>query len=55
MKNYKDRTKKRSNDMKRHCKDIKKIIEMKWRSLIFTKVAIRRLGRFHGLKSIRVK
>ena len=40
----------RNNNMKRHCKDIKKIIRMKWRSLSFTKSAIRRIGRFYNLK-----
>ena len=29
--------KKRNNDMKRRCRDIKKIIWMKWRLLTFTK------------------
>ena len=36
--------------MKRPCKDIKKIIWMKWRLLTFTKVAKRRHGRLHSLK-----
>ena len=42
--------KKRNNDTKRHYKDIKKIIRMKWRLLAFTKGVTRRLGRFHSLK-----
>ena len=42
--------KKRNNDIKRHCKDIKKIIQTKWRSLTFTKSVTRRLTRFHSLK-----
>ena len=29
---------KRNNDMKRHCRNIKKTIWMKWRSLTLTKV-----------------
>ena len=41
MKKYKTFTKKRNNDMKRHCRDIKKIIWMKWRLLTSTKGAIR--------------
>ena len=43
-------TKKRSNDMKRHYRDIKTIIWMKWKLLTFTKSITRRLGRFHSLK-----
>ena len=42
--------KKRNNNMKRHCKDIKKIIRTKWRSLTFTKSVTRRLGKFHRKK-----
>ena len=36
--------------MKRHFRDIKKIIWMKWRLLAFTKSVTRRLARFHSLK-----
>ena len=36
--------------MKRHCKDIKKIMRMKWRSLNVTKSATRRIERFYSLK-----
>ena len=40
--------------MKRHCRDIKKIIWMKWKLLAFTKGVTRRLGRFHSLKKASV-
>ena len=43
-------TKERKNDMKRHCKDVKKIMRMKWRSLNFSKSVTRRIGRFYSLK-----
>ena len=43
-------TKERKNDMKRHCKDVKKIMRMKWRSLNFSKSVKRRIGRFYSLK-----
>ena len=36
--------------MKRHFKDIKKIMQMKWRSFNFTKSVTRRIGRFYSLK-----
>ena len=36
--------------MKRHCKNVKKIMRMKWRSLNFTKSVTRRIGRFYNLK-----
>ena len=36
---------KRNSNMKRHCKDIKKIMGMKWRSLTSTKSAARRTER----------
>ena len=50
LKNTRNFTKKRNNDMKRHCKDIKKIKQMKWRLLNFTKIATKRAGRFYSLK-----
>ena len=37
--------------MKRHCRDIKKIIWIKWKLLAFPKGVTRRLGRFHSLKN----
>ena len=37
--------KKRNNDMKRHCRDIKKIIWMKWRLLTSTKGAIKAVAK----------
>ena len=43
-------TKERKNHMKRHCKDAKKIMWMKWRSLNFSKSVTRRIGRFYSLK-----
>ena len=43
-------TKERKNDTKRHCKDVKKIMRMKWRSLNFSKSVTRRIGRFYSLK-----
>ena len=43
-------TKEIKNDMKRHCKDVKKIMRMKWRSLNFSKSVTRRIGRFYSLK-----
>ena len=50
MKKYKDLTKKRNNDMKKHCRDIKKIIWIKWKLLTFTKGVTRSLRRFNSLK-----
>ena len=48
-------TKKRNNDMKRHCRDIKKIIWMKWRLLTSTKGATRRSWRYHSLKKHQIQ
>ena len=48
-KNTRNFTKKKNNDMKRNCKDIKKIMQMKWRSLNFRKSETRRMGRFYSL------
>ena len=45
MKNYKDLYEEENKDMKRHYKDIKKIMRMKWRLLTFTKSAARRRGK----------
>ena len=49
-KNTETFTKKRSDDIKRLCRDIKKIIWMKRRLLTFTKCATRRSGKSHSLK-----
>ena len=42
QKNTKNFRKERNNNMKRHCRDMKKIMRTKWRSLNFTKSVTRR-------------
>ena len=40
--------------MKRPCRDIEKIMWMKWRLLAFTEGAVRRPERFHSLKKPQI-